>query len=367
MLKNIKELIVDLIPVESIQHIRPKGYMYILGAVSIALMTLMFGYYLVDVFIDSLTSSFISLSSISGDCEPVLKPVTGSFVADTNGDWEGFGDFSYSGANFNLILTGAEMSFEQYQDVIVVARDQLASLGALAVNLDLSANLALIMSWAMICDPAVYPVCATMEEQYFVFTGSSQYIFLSTTIHPSISSVTGDCLTKSSARYDLPSARQISSFDATVFNISPVCRAAVELSHFRPVPNNNIQKLSVDARTFGDAVGISSGFLALAGIETVPGAPDEDLRITHRGHTYVGNYYIDSYYVGMDAIYCVLNENTADLANANPPIASLTRDRQGVVQLCFIAIGNMMTVPLLNHYGASGTNDTLHRPLPCDW
>ena len=36
MLKNIKELIVDLIPVESIQHIRPKGYMYILGAVSIA-------------------------------------------------------------------------------------------------------------------------------------------------------------------------------------------------------------------------------------------------------------------------------------------------------------------------------------------
>jgi hypothetical protein len=108
-------------------------------------------------------------------------------------------------------------------------------------------------------------------------------------------------------------------------------------------------------------------FLALAGIETVPGAPDENLEIHHNGHTYIGNYYIDSYYVGMEAIYCLLNTKMGDLANENPPIASLTPDRRGVVQICFIPIGKLMTVPLLNHYGTSGNDGSFNTPSPCDW
>jgi hypothetical protein len=259
MVRNLKETIIDLIPVQSILSIRPKGFMYIFGAVSITSMTLLFGYNFITVYLDSLSDSFISLSGTSGDCEAVLKPVTGSFIADVNGDWEGFGGFTYSGANYNLILTGAEMSFEHYQDVIVVFRDQLAGLGELAVNMDLSANLALIMSWAMICDPDIYPVCSRMDEQYFVFTGSSQYIFLSSDVHPSFSYIGGDCFTKSTARYDLPSAQQISSFDAGVFSTTEECRKSVDLSHIRPIPANNIQKIAVDMRTFGDAVGISMG------------------------------------------------------------------------------------------------------------
>lgn len=371
IVKNVKELIVDLIPIESILHIRPKGYMYIFGIISISMMTALFLYNLIDVYIGDVTSAFISVSQNSGDCSAVVRPVTGSFIADTDGNWEGFGDFTYSGGKFNLILTGAEMSLQQYQDVMVVARDQLASLGNFSVNLDLASNLALIMSWAMICDPNIYPVCATMQEQYFVFTGSSQYIFLSSNVHPSFSNMAGDCLTKSTAEYDLPSAMQIATFATDQFVASDLCANIINLAHVRPISSNKLQQISIDVRTFGDAVGISNGFLALAGIEIVPGAPDENLEIYFQGHTYIGNYYIDSYYVGMEAIYCILNSGSQDLANENPPIASMTEDGLGVVQLCFIPMGNLLTLPLLNHYGASaGDKDGVNglaTAEPCDW
>lgn len=169
-----KDMIAENIPVEAIRDVRPKSYMYAFGLLSLLAMIICFLYYMYTVYQRSINQKFISLSSSSGDCVVVTKSVTGTFLGDSYGNWIGEDGFSYSQAKYELILTRAEWSKEDYAGIMLVALDQIRDLANAGQTMDFAANLAALTSWQLTCNATKYAVCEKFAGQSFVFTASAQ-------------------------------------------------------------------------------------------------------------------------------------------------------------------------------------------------
>jgi len=369
MLTGLKETLADNVPVESAKEIRPKFYLYLIGAGSFITMGVVFLYYFIILYQRNSTSSFVSISENSGSCKAVTKSVVGTFVADESGHWDGNSAYRFSEGVYELIATEAKWTNDEYRQIVDVFVDQLHVAGTLAASSDLAANVALIMSWQMLC-PAELEICEKFTDQYFVFTGSSQYIFDLSHIHSSFSNRAADCLVTSSTSYDLPSATNTVAVNYEEFIGSSACNSTLDplAVGYDPSFQQADFKMVLDVRTFGDSVGINNGALPVLDIEVVAfAAPDK--YFYYQNNTYVGNFYIDSYYNGMKPLFCIYNEDHADLAAAVPPIVQLTPDGTGVVQMCFIVIGDdIVSLPLFFHYGASGSGESVHEPTKsCFW
>lgn len=358
-----KDMLAENVPVESAKELRPKFYLYAIGAGSFITMFAVFVYYFIVIYVRYSTSSFVSLSPNSGTCKAITKSIVGSFVADSNGVWSGAPDFRFSEGLYELIATELTWTDQEYQELIDVFVDQLHIIGQVAEHSDLAANIALVMSWQMLC-PAEIEVCQVYKDQYFVFTGSSQYIFDLSHIHASFSYSQGDCLVSSYTNYNLASAHNMVSMSYNEFISSPICNATINptVLGYDPAFQQTYFQIGMDVRTFGDSVGINRGALPVLDIEVVTNSAAAT-RIVHNNNTYVGDYYIDPYYNGMKPLFCLYNEDNIDLALGVPPIAQRTADGTGVVQICFIILGDdVVSLPLFHHYGASGVDGSIHEP-----
>jgi hypothetical protein len=330
--------------------------MYAFGILIQLISGLAFAYFLYNLYIVGITSEFISISAGSGyTCSTVPKFVSGLYIADSNGTWQGRPFYDYSQGLYVLTLTEAAVHPDEYSMLMSYIEKAVIQLSEASVNFPLTLNLLVYMSWQFACDSGS-PLCSKWIGQSFAFSANSQYMLSLSYVDLTISNEAADCDSYSVSSYDLANAVNDGSYDYADFVMNPTCNSTVipESLGYSSYLSGTSFTVTVDVRSLIDSTSINFGILQLSSLSLVSYSPT--LRFAYNGATYLGAYYVDSWYVGMRPIYCVSAEDgTID-------------GRNGVVsQLCFMLVGDLIGFPIFNHYGAGIDVDGITRPIPCTW
>lgn len=105
----------------------------------------MFIYFIYTQYEQGRNSSFITLDNTSGVCKgqpssttccEVPQTVSGTFLADTQGNWDTDPTFSYIQNNYAVTVSGLEYTNEQWASVMKNITAQLKVIGLKGVNRD---------------------------------------------------------------------------------------------------------------------------------------------------------------------------------------------------------------------------------------
>lgn len=125
--QKINEQFIAFLPSEAILQL-PTFWVYGFGFFVEFGMLAMFTYFAYKTYVQGITQKYITLE-IEGNCNSIERSISGEYIADTSGNWEGVGDFTYSLALYDLILADAKFTTEQYQDTMRIAYAGLEALG----------------------------------------------------------------------------------------------------------------------------------------------------------------------------------------------------------------------------------------------
>ena len=190
-----------------------------------------------------------------------------------------------------------------------------------------------------------------------------------------ISSEAGDCSTAVDARYDLPSAMYRFSINGAAFEAIDECQGVIGSPSrfgYNRYTDGDTFAFNVDVRTFASAVSVNKGFGSLraqARYEIILSSGISTIAVG--GHQYSAAYYIDTSFPGMLPLYCMVDSELPSTFGEYP-LPLLTDDGLGVNQLCLLPLGDIVVLPLFNHYGDNpkgpkGPDDPLDTPRPCTW
>jgi hypothetical protein len=353
---------IDNIPIEAILEL-PPFFMYVFGAIAEVLMLITFAMYFKSVYDQGMTQKFISIDNTTGVCEPVERSITGDFDADTNGNWAGNADYSVSLSLYQLLLTDAKFTSSTYETIMLMSYAALLKLGEVGKTQDLAGNIAVFITWQMICrdiedqfSAEQNAICNEFEDnqQLFVFSALSNNVFDIGTSVSALSDAYGTCNSSSFTEYQLGVAttQAIFNYADYIRNVDCIRIANPREFGFNSDVDDGQFKISFDVRTFGDSVGINAGYLSSSDLEYVGNSPT--LEFDYLGVSYLASSYIDPVYVGMDPLYCVTNQT--EIENMST----------GLMELCFLQLSNVFGIPIFNHYGNAGSNPSgIQTPQPC--
>ena len=77
---------------------------YYFGIFSYVTMAAVFIYFIYTSYINSVSQAYIALEDDGGNCNDVSIAVTGSYLADAEGNWIGSPSFDYSIAKYDINL-----------------------------------------------------------------------------------------------------------------------------------------------------------------------------------------------------------------------------------------------------------------------
>eukprot|EP01040_Poterioochromonas_malhamensis_P012605 gene12605-13798_t len=90
---KFREFFIENIPVDLVKQL--PTWRFTLGICCYGLALFLFIYFSLSNYQNTMADEYISLDSNDGICETVPIPVTGTYHADANGNWEGTADFKY--------------------------------------------------------------------------------------------------------------------------------------------------------------------------------------------------------------------------------------------------------------------------------
>ena len=242
-------------------------------------------------------------------------------------------------------------------------------LGMQAMQNDLSANLAIFITWQLTCGAVIdnhlgivltesqINICEKfIESQLFVFTSMAQNVFEISNSVSSMSNVDLYCNATSTTSYSVVSAVSSVIFNYPEFISNPMCSGIADPSIFGydTVLHNNDFSIDIDVRTFGDAIGINFGYLLAIELEYVGNAGSNTMVFEYQNVNYTTDAWIDTVYAGMLPLFCVTN--TSEVKDPT----------KGLEQLCFMQFHEVIGLPFFNHYGNTGGNmSSIQTPQPC--
>ena len=104
--------------------------MYYFGTVAYMAAIALFVYFTYTSYNANRNTAFISLSTDDGECNEVAISVTGSYLADDNGNWVGTEDFVYSDSPYQLVLNSFHVAHQdKFKEMMQTFRDSLDYIG----------------------------------------------------------------------------------------------------------------------------------------------------------------------------------------------------------------------------------------------
>ena len=207
---------------------------------------------------------------------------------------------------------------------MLMAYESLNILGELGKTQSLAQNIAVMITWQMLCrdlsrlfTPSQLAYCEQFEAtQLFVFTALSSDVFNIDNTASTLSDNIGDCNCTSLTSYQIASSLSATAFDMSTYMSNPICRGIATPAEFGYLAsvNGNQFSISMDVRTFGDAVGVNSGYLSASDLEYVGNSPV--FEFSYQGVSYEASYVIDTVYAGMAPLLCV--SSTSEITAATP-------------------------------------------------
>jgi len=318
--------------------------MYVTGILVLTLLGLSFLYLFYEGYIVSTTQKFLSLSSDAGICDVVLKPLSGVYLADDLGHWEGHVDFSYVGAKYEFTISQLLLSPDEWRLGIGTSIEQaLNIIGYEGEKSDLARNLLIWMAWSL-------RIQVGDSIQIFRLTGHPEVIFRRAYHIGSIGSFAGDCKIKSDTQYDQAGDHFALSFSEVALSNDSLCVDVVSPDTLGFDERYDLYAHArFDSRSVAVAAAVNQGVTTLAALVKIT---DISRVVTVTGVVHEYDEYFDPRFPEMEAVMCT---NTKEI------------DSETLIT-CLVFVNDVLLVyPLFNHYGALD-NTTSHldtEPQPC--
>ena len=122
---------------------------------------------------------FLSLSELQGeaDCEEVPLPISGVFLADNNGNWEGQNDFDYSRALYGFEFNRLETTESAFVGIIDIALAEVERINKIMMQNNLAVTILFWTMWTFISSNAKY-TNDTLRDHSFLNDDKSHYLYL---------------------------------------------------------------------------------------------------------------------------------------------------------------------------------------------
>jgi hypothetical protein len=297
------------------------------------------------VYEDDRNAVYISLNNDRG-CSFVSKTLTGTYLASTQGLWEGQQAFQYTNALYSFQFSNATFAPGEYQQFIRNVSQSLTDLS----NFTLAITLIYLMS-------AVYSFDVNNNTQYAQLTGAPSVIFDRLYIGPFVvmaNSTPGGDYLNCSASYAQPQFWQSEATFHVEYNyndyIKPTsnCNSVMNIQQFfgEVFPGQQTVTIDLDMISFSTAFAMNIGILNSDYLETVLPVGGEAVFLEFHGvrYTYIQNY--DIRYPAMDPIGCIVNFNVVPAQ----------------LFFCLLELDSTFALPIIN----SGGNN-YDSPEYCNW
>jgi hypothetical protein len=192
-LRLMKTKFVETIPSSSIKELQPK-YLYSFGAIAHLFSLACFVYFIWTGFKNAMSVQFISLNKEDGRCQAVLKPVTGTFLGDIQGQWFGNPGFDISLSKYSLELQNFEQTIHEYRDMMDQVNVELTLLGKKALRRDLADNILLWITWQTV-------LTNSKTVNTFSMKGNPLVVFNRDLNLGLFASIAGECLVPATASF----------------------------------------------------------------------------------------------------------------------------------------------------------------------
>ena len=324
-----------------------------------------FVYFVVQSYDNAVDQAFISISSGGGaTCNSVPISITGTFLADKKGNWEGSPAFVYSSALYSISLNNFQVqSYSEYERMMSVFNESLHSFGEISKFQDLTTNLVIWTGYRR-----YYSVQATQtlnisdigfgQLQAIELTGLPSQIFNLYYVQGTIGSSHGYCnVPTSTVGFDQSNNDLLMTYNHANYSSSTICEDASHASTLGYVEtfDDNEFSVHVDVRSFITAMAVNLDILP---IDDLAIANYEIQTFTTANTTFELGQYYDLRYPEMDPILCVKNTSIYDTQSLKNIYSSyhngtFTTNSIPFNNICFYSVGNTVTLPIFNHFGSS--------------
>jgi hypothetical protein len=252
------------------------------------------------------------ISATSGSiCEPVLSPVSATYLADSNGYWETSTYFDTSRALYQFTFHNYYVNNSGWVEIMNELEGQLQGVGNLMSTLMLPSNILYWTAWSghFVSTTEV----AEPTTQYFNMFADVAVIFNRQYVHGIISNVDSDCNASTSSTFN-PSTYIISTtYTYEEFVSNPRCSAVVDpaLVGYNSFYDGDQFSLSMDVRSLVTALAVNENIISVTLLRPVMNSLTTYL---YRNTLYViGDFYSPRYpgmfvkYVWVHSAHMLLN------------------------------------------------------------
>ncbi|RYH06601.1 hypothetical protein EON65_42675 [archaeon] len=320
--------------------------MYYFGAVAYVFAVALFLYFLITNYEGATNQAFISLETSSGSCNSVPIAVSGDYLADVNGNWEGQPGYAESQSVYSLTFSNFEINSDsQYQQMMSNFYTTLQDANELSANYNLGFNLILWTTYSQyysVSEPnsVNFTQIGHGQLQVFELTGDSSVVFDLDHYRGSVGSTMGVCTVGGFTTYDQANGEiSLTYGNASQFINNPTCFSALnpENAGYSPQYSSSIFQLTLDVRSLAVALGVNYNIVPLDSLQLV----SRNLRgFSYNSTNFTMGIYYDPTYSLMGGVVCI-----SQMLSPPSPLFP--------IQLCFYSLGSVLALPLLNHEGAS--------------
>lgn len=147
------------------------------------------------------TSEFMSLDNGAGNCEDVSQPLSGTYLADTSGNWEGTSDFSYNLAIYQFTFSAFEGDDSTFYSLMSFYESQMDELSIKTSTSNVAFVLVLWITFGISLHPEQYGMQGGVQKMSL--TGDAGTIFDTEYILSAMGNVDGDCNETVSTNFQL--------------------------------------------------------------------------------------------------------------------------------------------------------------------
>lgn len=297
------------IPVDEIKEMEDTFWRRVFGVLACVIVLVVFIYFVATSYQNGVTSHFVSMDINGGDCDYVTRPLTATYLASTEGIWEGKLNFSYNLALYQFSFSNYENTAEQYTiDFETVYNDLIPHTASMNTS-ELAINLVFLQT-------ALLPYLTGGSYQILTFTPSPGYIYNREYIYTAFSSkLQGNCPYAVGSTMDSPTAEMITLIDVEYYNI--LCNDTINWANLGWTSSIDGMDftLLVDYRSAVTVIAVNMGFRRIDTLEIVelPAVIEADASFAYHNIIYVLRQYFDPSYPGMEPILCLFQEVSNEL------------------------------------------------------
>lgn len=326
----------------------PRQAMYSIGIMSYLSCLALFLVIVLTTYGENISQVYLSPNNIPGQCNPVLTSTTGTFLADTEGNWESAVAFKPTMAVYQFSTQALMVSNQTYVNMLTNLNRSINAVAYTMYNKTLTGNLIFWTAWRTQYILQGTEIGMVDTVQYFSLYGDPGVIFNRQYLLGTISNVDADCNASSITSFSPADYMLRLDYKYDDFQSNPRCNHVVEPSQlgYNALYDGDIISLSMDMRSFVTAVAVNEGVILLTQLQQLV---DTTYSFENDGIPYnVSNYY-DAQYPGMTPIFCVINLAT-EFIQIDPQGFVLTLYNTS----CGMEFPNQTySIPLFNHFGYS--------------